>query len=177
MRLSKYGYTLLSEEYKNANEKINVKCPNGHKYPTTYHNFDNGKRCPYCYNKYSKGEYRLINLFNNYKINYKHQYIFNDCRDINPLPFDFYLYDYNCCVEFDGEGHYEPRNWNGASDERAIETYELTILHDKIKTQYCKNNNVKLIRIPYWEFNNIENIICQELNIKIKQRRKGNRLK
>ena len=23
---------------------------------------------------------------------------------------------------------------------------------------YCENNNVKLIRIPYWEFNNIENI-------------------
>ena len=80
-------------------------------------------------------------------------------------------------MEFDGEGHYEPRNWNGASDERAIETYELTVLHDKIKTQYCKDNSVKLIRIPYWEFNNIENIICQELNIKRKQRRKGNKLK
>ena len=176
MKLSKYGYTLLSKEYNSSNEHIDIKCPHGHKYSATYHNFDNGKRCPYCSNKYSKGEYKLINLFNNYKIDYKHQYIFNDCRDTLPLPFDFYLYDYNCCIEFDGEGHYEPRNWNGASNEKAIETYELTVSHDAIKTQYCNDNNIKLIRIPYWEYNNIEKIICQELNIKIKQRRKGNKM-
>ena len=35
--------------------------------------------------------------------------------------------------------------------------------NDNIKTEYCKNNNIKLIRIPYWEFDNIEQIICQEL--------------
>ena len=24
--------------------------------------------------------------------------------------------------------------------------------NDKIKNQYCKNNNIKLVRIPYWDF-------------------------
>ena len=34
-----------------------------------------------------------------------------------------------------------------------------------MKTQYCKDNNIKLVRIPYWNFNNIENILKQELNL------------
>lgn len=38
-------------------------------------------------------------------------------------------------------------------------------IHDTIKTQYCKNNNIRLIRIPYWDFDNIENILSQLLNI------------
>ena len=32
-------------------------------------------------------------------------------------------------------------------------------IRDTIKNEYCKNNNIKLIRIPYWKINDIENII------------------
>lgn len=175
LNLSKYGYTLISEEYKNVNEKLEVKCPYGHIYFVNYHNFDGGKRCPHCNNKYSKGEYRIMYICNKYKITFNHQYPFSDCKNVNPLPFDFYLPQYNTCVEFDGEGHFEPRNWNGVSDEKAKESYMSTVRNDNIKTQYCKDNNIKLIRIPYWDFDNIEKIICQKLNIELKKRRKGNR--
>ena len=37
---------------------------------------------------------------------------------------------------------------------------------DSIKTRYCKDNNIKLIRIPYWEFNDIEKILIKELKLK-----------
>jgi len=30
---------------------------------------------------------------------------------------------------------------------------------------YCKQNSIKLIRIPYWDFKNIEEILERELNI------------
>ena len=30
-----------------------------------------------------------------------------NCKNINFLPFDFYLSDYHCCIEFDGKQHYE----------------------------------------------------------------------
>ena len=33
------------------------------------------------------------------------------------------------------------------------------------KTQYCNDNNIKLIRIPYWDFNNIEKILKKELKV------------
>ena len=32
-------------------------------------------------------------------------------------------------------------------------------LKDSLKTQYCKDNGIQLLRIPYWEFNNIEKIL------------------
>ena len=35
----------------------------------------------------------------------------------------------------------------------------------KIKNDYCSINNINLIRIPYWEFENIENIINQEIKL------------
>lgn len=34
---------------------------------------------------------------------------------------------------------------------------------DSIKTQYCKDNKIKLLRIPYWDYNNIETILTQEI--------------
>ena len=40
-----------------------------------------------------------------------------------------------------------------------------TKCRDEIKTQYCKENNIKLIRIPYWEFDNIEEILNRELEV------------
>lgn len=175
MNFSKYGYTLLSKEYSNVYDKLLIKCNKGHIYETSFHNFDNGKRCPYCNNKYSRGEYKVIYILDKYHINYIHQHWFQECRDKLPLPFDFYLSKYNCCIEFDGEGHYEPRNWNGVNDSKAIKSFEETQKHDNMKTQYCKKNNMKLIRIPYWNFDNIESIICQELNISPKIRRRGNR--
>jgi hypothetical protein len=35
--------------------------------------------------------------------------------------------------------------------------------HDNIKTIYCKNNNIPLIRIPYWERDNMEYFLWDEL--------------
>ena len=69
------------------------------------------------------------------------------------------------CVEYDGIGHFEPINFNGINDKRANEGFKKQKLHDQIKDKYCLDNNIKLIRIPYWEFDNIENILKQELNL------------
>lgn len=47
----------------------------------------------------------------------------------------------------------------------AEEQFQLRKIKDNIKTQYCEDNNIKLIRIPYWEFNNIETILNKKLNL------------
>ena len=41
-----------------------------------------------------------------------------------------------------------------------------TKIRDTIKTIYCKENNIKLIRIPYWDFDKIEEILERELRVK-----------
>ena len=46
------------------------------------------------------------------------------------------------------------------------ESFKRTQYHDQIKNQYCEDHNIKLIRIPYWDENNIELILSQELHIR-----------
>ncbi len=50
--------------------------------------------------------------------------------------------------------HFQNRDFFGG-----IESFGYTQVNDKIKNQYCIDNSIPLIRIPYWEFNNMEYII------------------
>ena len=60
------------------------------------------------------------------------------------LPFDFYIYDKNIIIEYDGLHHFEPiKGWGGE------EKFKTTQKNDKIKNTYCKNKGITLIRIPY----------------------------
>lgn len=77
-------------------------------------------------------------------IKFETEYRFNDCKYKLPLPFDFYLPDYNILIEYDGKQHFEIINFFGGK-KRLIEQN----IKDNIKTEYCKNNNIKLIRIKY----------------------------
>jgi hypothetical protein len=54
-------------------------------------------------------------------------------------------------------GH--PAPCNNMSLEKAKKAFEENKVKDEIKNKYCKDNNVRLLRIPYWEKQNIEKII------------------
>lgn len=156
--VEEYDYKLISD-YKNNQELITLLCPNNHIYKTSLSNFIAGKRCSTC--SMSSGEQEIYRVLKKYNINLLAQYTFKDCKDINPLPFDFYLPDHNSCIEFDGRQHYTNINFFYKTNEN----FQDRVKKDNIKTQYCKDNNIKLIRIPYWDFDNIENILCKELNL------------
>lgn len=59
--------------------------------------------------KYSKGEDAIAGYLSKLNISFEQQKRFQDCYRFygNYLPFDFYLPDYNCCIEYDGEQHYK----------------------------------------------------------------------
>jgi hypothetical protein len=44
----KEGYILLTKEYKNNSQKLCYVCPVGHRHSISWHNWQVGKRCPYC---------------------------------------------------------------------------------------------------------------------------------
>lgn len=46
--------------------------------------------------------------------------------------------------------------------------HDITVAHDKIKNEYCKSHNIDIIRIPYWDGNDIEKIISTKLNLQVK---------
>lgn len=158
------GYSLLSTEYVNNKTPLEVKCFKEHIFYPTLDNFQKGTGCPHRAKKY-KGEEKVANILNDLGIVYKRQYKFEECKNERKLPFDFYLPTYNICIEYNGEYHYEPVDYSGKGKEWAENKFKHTQKIDNIKRNYCKDNNIKLIEIPYWDFNNIEETLKKELNI------------
>ena len=52
-------------------------------------------------------------------------------------------------IEFDGEQHYEQNIKN--SGWNTYEKYQHTLENDMKKNQIAKDNNIPLVRIPYWK--------------------------
>ena len=117
--------------------------------------------CPRCNGSSTESQIGII--LQQYKINYVPHYSFIDCKDQRALPFDYYLPECNVCIEYDGEQHYKSVNFGGISDEDAMKNLSVTQYHDSIKTKYCVEHNIPLIRIPYWEKNNLEKILLENL--------------
>lgn len=121
--------------------------------------------CPICDS--SSMEQEIGKILTKHSIIYKPQFSFADCKDQRALPFDFYLPEYNLLIEYDGQQHYRPVNFGGISDEKAMKNFKTTQLHDSIKTLYCKMKGIELLRIPYWESDNIEQIILDNIKCMI----------
>lgn len=116
--------------------------------------------CPSC-RTYSN-ETKLKNILTEYGFTVWCQYRYDDCRDIHPMPFDLYLPDYNVLIEYDGEGHYFPIQFRKGKDT-AEAMLERTKRHDAMKTAYCEQHGIPLIRVPYYERNNMEDFILTKL--------------
>ena len=149
---NKYKYQKFSiydyENYTNKNGKnkfIHNEC--GHIFECSLSSLlYSGRLCPNCERKYSKGVYNIIHYLNENNIKYIQEKSFDDCRYKRKLFFDFYLPKYNCCIEYDGEQHTRP---NGFYNKK--ENFKITQKRDKIKDEYCINNNIPLLRISYKE--------------------------
>lgn len=102
--------------------------------------------CTYCNsgNNCYWGEILTMEYLKSNDIDYYTQYRFDDCIYKQYLYFDFYLPDKNVCIEYNGQQHYKPVSWFGGEDK-----FELQQIRDNIKRQYCKDNGIKLIEIPY----------------------------
>ena len=93
----------------------------------------------------SKGEAFISKLLEENNIPFEREKSFKDCVLINnhKARFDFYI-DNKYLIEYDGEQHFQSGSgWN--TEEKVKITQE----SDKIKNEWCKNNNIPLIRIPY----------------------------
>ena len=148
-------------KYINCNHKVEIFCkrcntiflqdPKSHL---------EGIGCPIC--KSSKGEKKIREWLSIKNVMYVRQKRFKGCKNKQQLPFDFYLPDYNSCIEYQGVQHYKPiKIWGG---EKALKENQL---RDQIKRDYCKEYNIKLIEIKYNE--NIEKRLESELFGKISQ--------
>jgi hypothetical protein len=152
----KYDYSLVN--YKSAHKKIKIICPEHGIFEQTPNSHLRGNKCMKCELNLSKGEFEITKYLKENNIIFIPQHTFINCKNIRCLPFDFYLSDYNMCIEFDGEQHFKTSKvWGGQEKLKLIQ------LRDQIKTDFCKNNNIKLVRIKYNE--NILDKLASYLNM------------
>lgn len=100
----------------------------------------------------SQGELKIRELFNQYNIKFKSQVSFKDCHYKDMLRFDFGVYDddnkLKYLIEYQGVQHYQEVEWTR-------DTLKDRQLRDNIKVEYCKNNNIPLLIIPYTKYSTL----------------------
>lgn len=103
----------------------------------------------------SKGENKIIDFLSSEKIRFTREYYFDGLYNFYKnrlLYFDFYLHEYNLCIEYDGKQHYGKRKT------------EVEQANDFLKNAYCAKNKIPLLRIKFTDFDNIERVICEKMD-------------
>ena len=159
---NKYPINIISAK---SSLKVKWKCHKcNYEWETSpSHRVKDNSGCPKCALKMSKGETIIYNYLKQNNIEFKKEATFKDCRDKNPLPFDFYLPKQNICIEYDGIQHYRPINFGNGLHTDIDSQFIITQKHDKIKNEYCRQNNIILIKISYKDKNHIDEILSSKL--------------
>ena len=76
------------------------------------------------------------------------------------MTFDFYLSTKNTLIEYQGQQHEKPIKHFGGDKQ-----FEIQQEHDKRKRQYAKEHNINLLEIWYYDYDNIEQILSDYLNL------------
>lgn len=144
--------------YHSAREHILCRCNKcNHEWMITPNNLLRGFGCPKC--KKSKGEQAVEEYLIANNIVFETQKRFADCIDQRPLPFDFYLPEYNMLIEYQGAQHYMATHRMG-DEEKLIYRQK----HDCIKREYCKDKGINLLEIPYTNLNQVSEILSDVIN-------------
>lgn len=151
---------------KNGGILWECKCDCGRTHYATPGNLNSGGLLS-CGCLLSKGEEIIGNLLEDANIIYKSQKTFESCRfnDTRALArFDFYIRE-EYLVEFDGIQHFEYKN-NGWDTE---ENFKKIQEHDSYKNQWCRENNIPLIRIPYTKLDTlcIEDLMLETTQFRV----------
>lgn len=107
--------------------------------------------------KTSKGEQKIIDLLNANHILFKREVSFKELTGAHnvPLRFDFAIFNSKKqlinLVETDGIQHFKyiPYFHKSKLD------FSRQVEWDRKKNKFCLLNNIPLLRIPYWDFDNL----------------------
>ncbi len=154
----------LIGEYKGTYEDTLFKClVCGIEFDAAPHKIVQGQKgCPCC-TADSAGERKIFQFLYNQGIRYIPEMSFDGLVGWGngPLRYDFYLPDYNTLIEYHGSQHESPKYGYFGGDEE----FEKRHAHDQMKVEYAEKNGYKLITIWYYDYDNIEEILKQSLNL------------
>jgi len=149
--LQKYNYD--KTHYLNARTPVIITCVIHGDFQQKPNDHLSGYGCSKC--NISKAETYITNILINKNLTFTPQYKISSCKNIHPLPFDFAILENNVVlglIEFNGRQHYEPI-WGKNNLKK-------TQINDKIKKEYCRQNNIPFLVIPYTK----EKFITENVN-------------
>lgn len=140
---SETEYKILTEYsgYLNHLEVLHIKC--GNEWRTSPSSLIRGGGCPKC--SQSTGEVLIDNILEELGLEYIKQYADERCKDKKKLRFDFAIYykdSLRLLIEFDGKQHFSA----GWGEKK----YRDTVKKDNIKNNFSIQENIPLLRIPFW---------------------------
>lgn len=136
---------IVLEEYVDINIPILHKCSiDGCEWKASPNSILRGAGCPQCHESRMERITRI--WLESHQIKFERNKKFDGCIDKKQLSYDFYLPFYNTNIECQGMQHYKPVEYFGGNDSFLVQQR-----HDKIKREYCFNNNIRLLEIAYYE--------------------------
>lgn len=149
-----YDYSLV--QYTGSQDPVNIICSKHGVFSQIARDHITGCGCPDCGG--SRGEAKIKQILQRTDQQYIQQQSYEACRNILPLPFDFYLPEYDILLEYNGIQHYQfVQHFH-----RTLEGFEEQKRKDKIKKAYAEKHH-NFLEIPYWDFDNIESILKEKL--------------
>jgi hypothetical protein len=150
-------YDYSKTEYKGFNEKVLIICPKHGDFQQNSYVHLTGSGCPYCKN--SKGEDAIAHFLKKHGIKYIPQYRFTNnysfCEN-KYIYVDFFLPNDSIIIEFNGLQHYGAVDfWGGEK------VFQKQKNRDETVRMYCKDNNIRLLEIPYTKMGDI-NILIED---------------
>lgn len=148
------GYSLVDEQqYSNLKNKVLLRHTCGFIWKASIGRIlGEYSHCPKCSKKNSLGEIKIKKWLDTNKISYIFQW--QTKIENRFLYFDFYLPKNNLAIEFQGEQHYKAIDWFGGE-----EAFKKRKKYDLLKKQWCEKKGIILLEIPWFDYNNIEEIL------------------
>lgn len=158
---NKYDYS-LTQIPQRAEDYVDIVCPTHGVFQQKMYLHLRGYGCKHCAH-FSKGEEFIDTYLSKNGFNYERQfYIKNEfilCKNKRIfVDFCVKIGNQNVFIEYNGEQHYKPvKIWGG------VEKYHDQQERDFAVKIYCKKHGIKLITIPYTDFDIIEKILNTQL--------------
>ena len=152
---NKYGHlTVIARAGSNNNGQALWECQCDCGNPNTIivlgNNLRRGHTLSCGCDRRSHGEIKLSQILDENDISYIQEYKAFKFSSGAWARFDFYINN-QYIIEYDGETHYQYSGHGWHNEEHLRKTQE----RDIIKNQWCKDNNIPLIRIPYWHLQDL----------------------
>ncbi|MGL5649253.1 MAG: zinc-ribbon domain-containing protein [Clostridium sp.] len=145
----------------NSNKKYKFVCHDcGYEWSSVLYSVNNGHWCRSCSS--SKAEKRIYDLLILHNIGFIKEKVFKDLIGVGGgyLRYDFYIPSKNMLIEYNGTQHYIKNKFMMKKND-----FDVLQSNDSLKIQYAKEKQINITIIPYWEFDKIEIILSEELNL------------